>query len=235
MDNKVKAFLKNHISSRQAWLFLGIYIAIMIALAFIVTQYTDRDVLRTTVDRLGSVGALAFLIIEYLYVVFVPIYNTAIHVASGYIFGGQLGWILNIIATTAGLFTIIVLVRSYGRLLLDKVVSKGILKYYDSIVSKIGVVTLFIIYVLPLFPDDEITYLLAAGKRIQFWRFIIPVVLGNIAKTSTSYVGDEGVGGISMTIGTRVVVLVVGLIIIGIQEYWLLPKLINKSKATDNI
>ena len=82
---------------------------------------------------------------------------------------------------------------------------------------------------LPLFPDDEVTYLLAAGKRIQLWRFIFPVILGNIAKTSTSYLGDEGTGGISMTIGTRVIVLVIGLIIIGIQEYWLLPRLTNKA------
>jgi len=228
MDNKVKAFFKDYISSRQAWLILGIYIAVMIALAFIVTQYIDRSTLHTIVDRSGAWGIGVFLIIEYLYVIFVPIYNTAIHIASGYIFGGQLGWIFNFVATTAGLFTIILLVKSYGRLLLEKVVSNKFIKSYDSVISKIGIIALFIMYVLPLFPDDEITYLLAVGGKIQFWRFIIPVVLGNVAKTAVSYIGDEGLSGFTIAIEARVIILVVGLIIIGAQEYWLVPKLVKK-------
>jgi len=221
--------IKNTLSSRQAWLILSIYIAFMVALAFVVTQYVDKDALRVLIESSGTLGVILFLIIEYLYVVFVPIYNTAIHIASGYIFGGQLGWILNFIATTAGLFTIIWLVKSYGRPLLEKIVSKQFIHSYDSVISKIGLLALFIMYVLPLFPDDEITYLLAVGGKIQFWRFIIPVVLGNIAKTAVSYIGDEGLGGFSIAIEARVVILVVGLIFIGIQEYWLVPKLVNKS------
>ena len=222
---KLNKLIKETFTSRQAWLILSIYIAFMVTLAFVVTQYVDRDALRALVESAGTLGVVLFLVIEYLYVVFVPIYNTAIHVASGYIFGGQLGWVLNFIATTAGLFTIVLLVKSYGRLLLEKVVSTKFIRSYDSVISKIGLIALFIMYVLPLFPDDEITYLLAVGGKIQFWRFIIPVVLGNIAKTAVSYIGDEGLSGFSIAIEARVVILVVGLVLVGIQEYWLVPKL----------
>ena len=131
---------------------LSTYVVFMVILAFVATQYIDRDALRILVKGSGMIGAILFLVIEYLYVVFVPIYNTAIHIASGYIFGGQLGWMLNFIATTAGLFTIIFLVKTYGRLLLEKIVSKRFINSYDSAISKIGIMALFIMYVLPLFP-----------------------------------------------------------------------------------
>lgn len=223
-----KAFI-DQLSSKQAWIILIGYIAVMIAVALLLRQYVDREVLRAVVERNGSLGIWLFLLIEYLYVVLVPIYNTPIHLASGYIFGGNMGWLLNFISTTAGLFTIVALVRYYGRPLLKKMVPQRIFKRYDKFAENIGPITLFIVYVLPLFPDDEITYMLAAGGRIPFWRFVAPILFGNVTKAAVSYIGDEGSAGVVTALGTRVVVLIVGVLIIGIQEY-----LVRRSRSDSN-
>ena len=219
INSKIRKELLGHFSSRQAWLVIIGYITFMIVLAIIVHQYIDRESLHSVVKSTGYFSILIFLLIEYIYIIFVPIYNTTIHLAAGYIFGGHIGWLLNFLATSAGLFTIIFLVKRYGRRLINKIVSEKKLKRYDSLTNRIGPLTLFIIYVLPGFPDDEITYLMAASKTVQFWRFIIPVLLGNVAKAAVSYIGDEGVHGFSMAAGTRIIVFIIGIIIIGIQEF----------------
>jgi len=215
--NRKKELLA-HLSSRQAWILLIGYIGLMIALAIVLQRYVDRESLRAVVDNTGPFGVLIFLLIEYIYIILVPIYNTGIHIAAGYIFGGHLGLLLNFISTSAGLFTIIILVKHYGRPILSRIISKKILRRYDSLAHRIGPITLFMIYVLPLFPDDEITYLIAASGRVSFWRFILPVFLGNIAKAAVSYIGDEGLEGFPMAFGTRALVLAFGVILIGVQE-----------------
>lgn len=197
----------------------------MTAIGVLLHLYVDREALRQLVNRNGSLGIWLFLLIEYVYVFFAPIYNTPIHLAAGYIFGGQLGWLLNFVATTAALFTIIGLVKHYGRPLLGRIVSESKLQKYDKLTQRIGPVALFVAYVLPLFPDDEITYMLAAGERVQFWRFILPVILGNVTKSAVSFIGDEGSQGVPVALGSRLLVLLVGLVLIGIQEY-----LVGRSK-----
>lgn len=207
-----------HLPPRRAWLIILAYIIFMVLLGVFLFRAVDREVLRDIVERAGLLGPLAFLVVEYFYVIFVPIYNTAIHLAAGYIFGGGTGWLLNIIATSAGLFTIIGLVKYYGRPLLERVVSKSKIERYDRVASRTAPIVLFLIYALPLFPDDEITYLIAASQT-KFSRFVLPVILGTIAKTSVSYIGDEGLSGFTLTIISRTSLLIIGLFLVAVQEY----------------
>lgn len=214
--------IRNSLSRRALFMIFG-YILIMIILAVTLHRFVDREWLQNVVQGTGQTGIIVFALIEYFYVIFVPVYNTAIHLAAGYVFGGHVGWILNFIATSAGLFTIIALVKHYGRPLIEKVVSPRILERYDGLAWRVGPLMLFFVYVLPVFPDDEITYLVAASQ-VQFRRFILPVLLGNVTKSAVSYIGDQGAAGIPQALGSRVVVLVVGVVLIGIQEYVLRRK-----------
>src|SRR3989338_2600105 len=90
----------------------------------------------------------------------------------------------------------------------------------------LGIVVYFLIevvYVLPLTPDDELTYIVAAGP-IGFKRFILPIFLGTLAKSAYSYIGDMGTRGIVIATYARLILLVVGLIAVGLQERFLLKK-----------
>jgi uncharacterized membrane protein YdjX (TVP38/TMEM64 family) len=189
----------------------------MIVAGYLAVSFIDRFLLQAWVAEAGKGGIAVFLIVEYLYVVFVPLYNTPIHVAAGYIFGGSLGWLLNILATTAGLFTIIGLVKWFGRPMLSRLVSEPTLRKYDTAAMRFGPVALFAIYVAPFFPDDELTYIIAASQ-VSFVRYVLPVVFGNIAKTSVSYIGDQGTGGVPMAVVSRLAVLGVGIVVVGLQE-----------------
>jgi uncharacterized membrane protein YdjX (TVP38/TMEM64 family) len=163
-------------------------------------------------------GIIIYLIIEIIYVTLTPVLNTFILITSGYLFGGDLGFIINFISTTIGLLLIVFLVKKYGRPLLQKVISKKFYENFDEITQKIGPVILLIVYVLPFTPDDEITYIVAAGP-IEFKRFILPILLGTLAKSAYSYIGELGTSGIKIAIYFRTILLIVGILLIGLQEY----------------
>jgi uncharacterized membrane protein YdjX (TVP38/TMEM64 family) len=190
----------------------------LVVVAFFFNKYVDRPVLQNIVSSAGKLGVLVYYLVEVAYITFTPFLNTFILIASGYIFGGALGAIINFLAAISSLFLIVFLVKKYGRPLLKKLVSENFYKHFDKITAKVGPVLLLVAYVIPFSPDDELTYIVAAGP-LPFKRFILPVILGSIGKASYSYIGDLGGPGVLIATYTRVSVLVLGLIMVGLQEY----------------
>src|SRR3989344_808260 len=199
---------------------IGLYVTLMIVAAVIFSKYIDRESLQAVVKNSGQWGVIIYFLIEVVYVTLTPLFNTFILIASGYIFGGHIGFIINFLATSLGLFLIVLLVKKYGRPLLHRVVSHNFYNRFDKITQKVGPITLLIVYILPFTPDDELTYIVAAGP-IGFKRFILPILLGTLAKAAYSYVGDMGAKGITIAAYARIALLIVGLVIVGIQEYWI--------------
>jgi len=197
---------------------ITIYILLMVVTAIIFSKYINKESLQTIVQSTGSLGILLYFLIEVIYVTLTPLLNTIILITSGYLFGGHTGFIINFLATTLGLFLIIFLVKKYGRPLLKKIVSQKIYYNFDKITQKVGPITLLIVYILPFTPDDELTYVVSAGS-IGIKRFIFPILIGSMAKAAYSYIGDLGTRGIAIAFYSRFFLLLIGLIIVGTQEY----------------
>ena len=215
----------------KAWIIVLLYLALMTSLAILLKHYVDQDILSSFVESKGLAGIFLYILIEIFFIILVPIYNTPLHIASGFIFGGMLGWLINFVSVTIGLSLIVFLVKFYGRPLIEKIVPNPVLSKYDHLSHKIGPITLFLIYVLPIFPDDELTYLIAAGKGIPFWRYLLPIILGNITKSAMSFIGESGLQGLGIAMGTRILILIIGLIIIGLQEYIFIKHLANQGQS----
>jgi uncharacterized membrane protein YdjX (TVP38/TMEM64 family) len=213
----IKELFKD-LTKTKSLLVLFAYSLFIILVAVFFKKYLDQETLQLLVEKSGQWGVLTYLFIEILYIVFTPFLNTFILIASGFLFGGLLGALINFIAAISSLLLIVFLVKKYGRPLLKKLVSENFYRHFDKIVAKVGPMLLLVAYVVPFSPDDELTYIVAAGP-LGFKRFILPVVLGSIGKASYSYIGDLGGEGVIIAAYTRVSVLVVGLILIFIQEY----------------
>src|SRR3989338_991794 len=198
---------------------IGLYVTLMIVVAVIFRKYIDRESLQAVVKNSGQWGVIIYFLIQVVYVTLTPLFNTFILIASGYIFGGHLGFVINFFATSIGLFFIVILVKKCGRPLLQKVVHPNFYHRFDKITQMVGPITLLIVYVLPFTPDDELTYIVAAGP-IGIKRFILPIVLGTMAKAAYSYIGDLGTKGISIAAYARLSLLIIGLGLVGFQEYW---------------
>ena len=121
---------------------------------------------------------------------------------------------------------IVFLVKKYGRPLLQRILSPHFYDRFDQLTQKVGPITLLICYVLPFTPDDELTYIVSAGP-IGIKRFILPILLGTLAKAAYSYIGDMGTRGIAIATYARLIMLLVGLIVVGIQEYIFRRRLVS--------
>ena len=209
-------FLKK--PNQKSVFILSVYIILMIASAIFFSNYINQESLQELVERSGQLGIITYFLIEVFYVTFTPLLNTFVLIASGYLFGGHLGFTINFLSTTVGLLLIVFLVKKYGRPLLQKIVSQKFYEHFDKITQKVGPLALLIVYVLPFTPDDELTYIVAAGP-IRFKRFILPIVLGTLAKSAYSYIGDLGTRGITIAVYFRITLLILGILLVGLQEY----------------
>jgi uncharacterized membrane protein YdjX (TVP38/TMEM64 family) len=215
--DEVRKIIFNRVKLKSITI-ITLYIALMVLTALIFSIYVDRESLQAVVRSTGQFGIIIYFFIEVIYVTFTPLFNTAILIASGYIFGGNIGFILNFLSTIFGLFLIVFLVKKYGRPMLKKLISNNFYNRFDKITQKVGPITLLVVYILPFTPDDELTYIVAAGP-IGIRRFILPILLGSMAKAAYSYIGDMGAEGIIIAFYARLILLIVGLFVIGVQEY----------------
>ncbi len=210
--------LMPEIGKRKSVVSLLAYLALMLLAGYAFGEYVDREFLQSIVRSGGAVGVAAYFLVEVVYVTLTPLFNTAILVASGYVFGGHAGFVMNFCAVSVGLFLIILLVKRYGRSLLQRLLPRRYAERFDGLAQRIGPIALLVVYILPFTLDDELTYIVAAGP-IGMKRFILPVVIGTAAKSAYSYIGDRGADGVVIATAARVALLLVGLVVVGIQEY----------------
>jgi len=140
------------------------------------------------IQRFGIMGWFAFILLQVFQVVITPFNHYVIGILGGFIFGpivgGLYNWIGRIIGHTIAFF----LARKYGRNLLIKYISENDIQRYNRIIGDRGIV-LFLIYFLPFFPDDEISYLVGLSN-MKNKTFLIAVFFGHIGGSwSLAYVG----------------------------------------------
>lgn len=213
-------------------LILLIYGLLILLITLVFSSFINQDFLQKIVEKSGFLGVFVYGLIEILYVTFTPLLNTFILIFSGYLFGAYVGFLINFFSTILGLFLIVFLVKRYGRPLLKKFVTPKFYQSFDEIVKKVGPIILLIVYVLPFTPDDELTYIIAAGP-VSFKRFILPIILGTIAKSAYSYIGALGSDGLIISFYFRLVMLIVGLLLVGFQEYIIKERGLDNKKAYD--
>jgi uncharacterized membrane protein YdjX (TVP38/TMEM64 family) len=162
------------------WYILIIIPIILIALGYIFPSsfFSSQDKIRDYVLGFGYFAPLAFIIIQILQVILTPISHYAVGLAGGFVFGLWYGFILNYIGRVIGHSAAFYIGRKYGRKIFSKAVKKENLQKYDKIFDK-GIFVLFLMYFLPLFPDDELSYL-AGISPIKSKVFFPIMVLGQI-------------------------------------------------------
>lgn len=172
--------MKFNFEKLKSWVWLVVFIAIIVLITFYSSQFFIKlENLRELVARAGIFGPLIFLFIQFIQVVVAPISHYAIQAAGGAIFGFWLGGALNYVGSVLGSLFAFFLARRYGIPLVRKIVPEKIMSRYSSVVQKIGPFGLFLIYFLPLFPDDELIYLIGLSK-MKFRDFLGATLFGRI-------------------------------------------------------
>ncbi len=191
-------------------LFIVLYILFVLIIWHYVSSYLiDKESVRNIVADCGFFAPIIFILLQIGQNIFAPIAHYPILLAGGFIFGPVIGLFYNWVGTIIGTCLIVLLARKFGRPLVNKMVSQKFIDKYDHIIQKLSPFGLFLIYALPIFPDDEITYLIGVSA-MPIKSIVFAILLGKIPGAGLSFMGNELVNGTIPSAVIQVAILVVG-------------------------
>jgi uncharacterized membrane protein YdjX (TVP38/TMEM64 family) len=177
--------------TKLLWLLLTIVPVALLIFGYIFPSsfFGSQEAIRDFVSQFGIFSPLVFVIIQALQVIVTPFSHYAVSIAGGFIFGTWQGFIYNWIGRVIGTAIAFYLARFLGRKMIKHVVKPETIKKYDHYLDK-GKVLLFLAYFLPVFPDDELSYL-AGLSAIKARVFLPLMVIGHASGSlALAYVGN---------------------------------------------
>lgn len=149
----------------------------------------SQEIWQDKVAMFGILAPLAFIAIQALQVVVTPISHYSVGVVGGFLYGPWIGGLLNYIGRIIGHLIAFSIARAFGRKIAEKYVSQKTLEQYDKYVSNKSLI-LFLMYYLPIFPDDELSYL-AGLSKMKFRIFFLANIFGHVGGSiGLAYIGS---------------------------------------------
>ena len=177
--------------TKFVWCLLTFIPIILLILGYVFPSsfFGSQEPIRDFVNQFGIFSPIAFIAIQILQVVITPFSHYAVSITGGFIFGTWQGFIYNWIGRVIGTAIAFYLGRYLGRKIIKHVVRPETIKKYDYYFDK-GKILLFLAYFLPVFPDDELSYL--AGFSAMKPRIFLPLMtIGHVSGSlALAYVGN---------------------------------------------
>lgn len=153
-------------------------VGVLLSLFYPVSFYETQEEYRAFAERLPTSGPLFFILLQIGQVVIAPISHVTVSYMGGFLYGPYYGAILNWFGRVVGHSIAFGIARHLGRRVVNRFVSPATIAKYDKYVSG-QYAFLFIAYFLPLFPDDELSYLCGLS-RMRFRPFLLINLVGQI-------------------------------------------------------
>lgn len=147
---------------RSAILALVVVVALFVAISLLFQRnfawLSDPAAVRTWIRSFGLLGPIVFFLLQTLQVVVAPIPGQVMGLASGYLFGAIWGTIITVTGAVLGSYIAFVLSRHFGRPFVERVIHADALDEFDSLTEEHGLLTLFLVFLIPGLPDDVICF-----------------------------------------------------------------------------
>lgn len=207
--------------------FLAVLAVATIASIPLIKAFNSEDGLLALQEKLsaykGIWGVLIFTIIQALQVVIAVI--PPIQIVGGLLFGWFWGCLLSFAGTLLGTLCIFMLVKKFGRPIVEAFVNEEHLKKYKFLNNERKLtVILMILYLIPGIPKDVISYIvpLTPIEKRDFFMYVMPCRLPAIIM-STVLGSNVGSGNIKAAM-----VVLAAAIVIGIFGYFFKDVIVNK-------
>jgi uncharacterized membrane protein YdjX (TVP38/TMEM64 family) len=213
---------------RLALMYLCIFL-IIVCLIFYTTNFlvlTDAKGLENVVGGNTLLGKLLFLLICFLQPIILPLPEAVTIPAGSAVFGSFTAAYLSFFGTISGIAVMFLIARHGGQKLVLKLVKEKHLRSYQQYVEKNETAILFLLFIIPVLPD-EIICLGAGIGGVSFSRFLLIASLSKLMTASTLSYSVELAKGLSLT-GQELIMTVslaaFGFIILSIGVKWFLNK-----------
>ena len=156
---------------------------------FLVRLYQDKHFLKQTVRAWGWMAPLVFMAIQALQVIISPIPGEITGPVGGALFGTTWGVIYSTIGLTIGTLFCFWVGRKWGEPLIRPWLSEHNWARMAFILEAEGAILCLILYLIPGFPKDIISYLFGISP-MPFWVFALVSTVGRLPGTwMSSYFG----------------------------------------------
>ncbi len=155
----------------------------------IIRLYRDKKYLKETVKAWGWMAPLVFIAIQALQVIISPIPGEVTGPVGGALFGTWWGLIYSMIGLTAGTLFCFWVGRKWGEPFIRPWLTEHHWNQMSFILEAEGAIICFILYLIPGFPKDIISYLFGISP-MSFWLFALVSTAGRLPGTwISSYFG----------------------------------------------
>lgn len=193
--------------------------------------FSDQEHAKRSIESAGVFGPLIFIFMQVLQVVIAPIPGQVAGLVGGYLFGPYLGLLYSVIGATIGFTLIFALSRKFGRPLVERFFDKKHIEKFDFITKKNGGMALFLIFLLPAFPDDLICYL-AGLTKIPIRNLILISIAGRLpGYLLLSFTGN----GLTFDNMNMIISIATGVLILLGLAFWQRAWLYELVKSDDHL
>jgi len=138
----------------------------------------NGDRLRESILAYGPLAPIIFIVLQVLQVVFAPIPGEATGVLGGYLFGAWPGFIYSSIALTLGSGIAFAIGQLLSSAIKRRYKETKFYQRFNHLVYKGGFVIPFVLFLLPGFPKDSLSYLLG----LSFMPFKVFLFIAGVAR-----------------------------------------------------
>ncbi len=137
--------------------------------------FESKEAVRAYVASYGGWAPVAFFFLQFIQVILSPIPGSITTIAGGLMFGLLPAFLISVAAVFLGSVCAFLLGKTFGRPLVYRIAGKDAVDKYMSAVSSRQRVVLFMMFLLPFFPDD-ILCLIAGLSAMRLPRFSLLVI-----------------------------------------------------------
>ncbi|WP_066310998.1 TVP38/TMEM64 family protein [Bacillus sp. FJAT-29814] len=187
----------------------------------------DVEGFRDYLLSFGSMAAVVSALVMVFQSIIAPLPAFVITFANGLLFGWFWGAVLSWSSAMAGAILCFYMAKIMGRPIVEKIVTKKALNWWDQFFAKYGKHAVFIARLVPIVSFDLVSY--AAGvTSISFWQFFWATGLGQLPATILySYLGQNATSTVKILF--TIFSIVIALVVIGMI---LRPKFRTRGKGT---
>lgn len=137
----------------------------------------DAVAVRTFVRGFGMWAPVVLVVLQALQVVLAPIPGQVLAAVAGYLFGPWWGTLYNMIGITIGSTVAFWLSRRFGRAYAERMIADETLETFDAFVARHGLLSLFILFLVPGLPDDALCFV-GGLTPIPLWKLVLIAIIG---------------------------------------------------------